>query len=83
VSWPRNPVTYASAHSPVHGKGGGGADLTGQANSVEKEKTTRGATTRQLANRACEAKREEGHAGEETGSDRSAPMGSEQERESA
>jgi hypothetical protein len=37
----------------------------------------------QLANRAREAEREEGRVGEETGADRSAPLGSERERESA
>jgi hypothetical protein len=35
-----------------------GAELTGQAHSAEKEKGTRGATARQLANRAREAERE-------------------------
>jgi hypothetical protein len=59
----------------------GRAELTGQAHSAEKEKGTCGATTRQLANRACEAEREEGRASEETGADRSAPLGSERERE--
>jgi hypothetical protein len=58
-------------------------DLTGQANSAEKEKGTRGATTQQLANRAHKVEREEGRAGEETGADRSAPLGSEREREGA
>jgi hypothetical protein len=58
----------------------GRAELIGQAHSAEKEKGTCGATARQLVNRAREAEREEGHAGEETGTDRSAPLGSERER---
>jgi hypothetical protein len=62
---------------------GRGGDLTGQAHSEEKEKGTHGATTWQLANRAREAEREEGRVGEETGADRSAPLGSERERESS
>jgi hypothetical protein len=62
--------------------GAGRAELTGQAHSAEKEKGTRRATARQLANQAREAKREEGRAGEETGADRSAPMGNERERKS-
>jgi hypothetical protein len=63
--------------------GAGRAELTGQAHNAEKEKGTRGATTRQLVNRAREAEREEGRAGEETGADRSPPLGSEREREGA
>ena len=42
-----------------------GAKLTGQAHGAEREKGTRGATTQQLANRAREAERGEGRAGEE------------------
>jgi hypothetical protein len=57
--------------------------MTGQAHSAENEKGTRGAMAQQLANRAREAEREEGRVGEETGADRSAPLGSERERESA
>jgi hypothetical protein len=57
------------------------AELTGWAHSAEKEKGTRGATAQQLANRAREAEREEGRASEETGADRSTPLGSERERE--
>jgi hypothetical protein len=63
--------------------GVGRADLTGQAHGAEREKGTHGATAQQLANRACETEREEGSAGEETGADRSAPLGSEREREGA
>ena len=38
-----------------------------------------GATAQQLGHRACETEREEKHAGEETGADKSAPLGSERE----
>jgi hypothetical protein len=41
------------------------------------------ATAQQLANRACATEREEKRAGEETSADRSAPLGSEREREGA
>jgi hypothetical protein len=58
----------------------GRAELTGQAHGVGREKGTRGATARQLANRARETEGEEGSAGEETGADRSAPLGSKRER---
>jgi hypothetical protein len=61
----------------------GVGDLTGQAHSIEKEKGTRGVMAQRLANRARETEREEGRAGEETGADRSAPLGSERERETA
>jgi hypothetical protein len=43
----------------------GKAKLTRQAHSAEREKGTRGATARQLANRARETKRERERAGEE------------------
>jgi hypothetical protein len=43
----------------------GKAELIGQAHDAEREKGTRGATTRQLANRACETERERERAGEE------------------
>jgi hypothetical protein len=52
------------------------AELTRQVHSAEREKGTRGATARQLANRAREAERESERA-KETGADRSAPLGSE------
>jgi hypothetical protein len=49
---------------------------------VQRErKGALGATAQQLANRAREGEREEKRAGEETGADRSAPLGSERERE--
>jgi hypothetical protein len=60
-----------------------GVDLTGQVHTAEREKGTRGATTQQLANGSREVERKEGHTGEETGADRSAPLGSERERKSA
>jgi hypothetical protein len=40
-----------------------------------------GATAQRLENRAHETEREEKRVGEETGADRSAPLGSERERE--
>jgi hypothetical protein len=61
----------------------GRADLTGRVQGAEREKGARGATTQQLANQAREAEREEERAGEETGADRSAPVGSERERKGA
>jgi hypothetical protein len=73
------------AKGPPRGSkaGAGRADLTGQAHSAEREKGTRGATTRQLANQARETEREEGSAGLETDANRSAPLGSEREEGSA
>jgi hypothetical protein len=59
------------------------ADLTGQAHGAEREKGTRGATAQQLANWAHEAETEEKRTSEETGADRSAPLGSERERKGA
>jgi hypothetical protein len=56
------------------------ADLTGRVHGEERERERKGAlgaTAQQLANRAREAEREEKHAGEETGADRSAPVGRE------
>jgi hypothetical protein len=49
---------------------------------VQREKGTRGATARQLANRAREAERESERV-KETGADRSALLGSERETEGA
>jgi hypothetical protein len=49
---------------------------------VQRErKGVLGGTAQQLANRAHEAEREEKRAGEETGADRLAPLGSERHRE--
>jgi hypothetical protein len=56
------------------------AELTRQVHGAEREKGTRGATARRLVNRAHEAERESERA-KETGADRSAPLGSERERE--
>jgi hypothetical protein len=42
-----------------------------------------GATAKRLAERAREAEREKERAGEETGADKTAPLGSEREREGA
>jgi hypothetical protein len=59
-------------------------ELTRQAHNAEREKGTRGATARQLANWAREAHRDrERERAKETGVDRSAPLGSEREREGA
>jgi hypothetical protein len=73
-------VRECALAGPRRGRGGGGANLTGQAHDTEREKGTRGATAQQLANRAHEAEREEGHGGEETSAARLAPLGSERER---
>ena len=56
-------------------------DLTRQAHDAEREKGTRGATARRLANRARETEREGERAGEVTGVDRLGPLGSERARE--
>jgi hypothetical protein len=64
----------------------GKAELTRQAHDAEREMGTRGATTWRLAIRAREneRERERGSApAKETGADRSAPLGSEREREGA
>ena len=59
----------------------GKAELTRQAHGVEREKGTRGGYGSALVNRARETERE--RTGKETGADRSAPLGSEREREGA
>jgi hypothetical protein len=62
--------------------GAGRAELTGQVHCAERErKGALGATAQRLAMRAHEIEREEGRVGEETGADRSNPLGSERERE--
>jgi hypothetical protein len=62
--------------------GAGRAKLTGEAHDVERERgRAHRAMARRLANRACEAEREEGSAGEETSADSLAPLGSEREGE--
>jgi hypothetical protein len=58
----------------------GKAELTRQVHGIEREKRTRGATARQLANRARETERES-ELVKETGADRSAPLGREREKE--
>jgi hypothetical protein len=60
--------------------GAGRAELAGKAHDAEREKGGgRGATTQRLAERARETEKEEGRAGETTGADKSAPLGSERE----
>jgi hypothetical protein len=62
--------------------GAGRAELTGQVHCAERErKGALGAMAQHLAMRVHETEREEGRAGEETGANRSAPLGSERERE--
>jgi hypothetical protein len=78
VSWPRNPATCASVHAPVHGERGEGGTNKAGPRRREREKGTRGATARQLANRARETERERGsERAKETGADRLAPLGRE------
>jgi hypothetical protein len=59
--------------------GAGRAELTGKAHSVERERRGARATAQHLAERARETEKEEGRAGEATGADMSAPLGSERE----
>jgi hypothetical protein len=59
-----------------------GPEPTGLAHDIERERA-REATVQCLAARARETERERERAGEETGADRSAPLGRERERESA
>jgi hypothetical protein len=56
--------------------------LTGLAHGVEREKGAHGSNDSALANQACVRERERERA-KETGVDRSAPLGSEREREGA
>jgi hypothetical protein len=73
-----------SAHSPVLGGcGEGGSEREGPRRRERERKGVLGATAQQLANRARKAEREEKRGGEGTGADRSAPLGSEREREGA
>jgi hypothetical protein len=62
--------------------GKGRVDLTGRVHGAER-KGALGATAQQLATWAREAEREDKHAGEETGANKSAPMGRERESERA
>jgi hypothetical protein len=60
----------------------GKAELTRQAHGAERERGTRGGNDSALANRARKTERESEWA-KETGTDRSAPLGREREREGA
>jgi hypothetical protein len=80
ASWPRNPATCVSAHSPVHGESGEGGTNKAGPWRREREKRMRGGNGSALANRARETERESERA-KETGADRLAPLGSERERE--
>jgi hypothetical protein len=62
----------------------GKAELTRQAHDAERQKGTCGGNDSALANRARETERErESEWAKKTGTDRSAPLGSEREREDA
>jgi hypothetical protein len=62
----------------------GKAKLTRQAHGAEREKGTSGGNGSTLVNRARETERgRESERAKETGTDRSAPLGSEREREGA
>jgi hypothetical protein len=81
VSWPRNPVTCASAHSPVHGESGeGGTDKTCPRRRERKE-DARGQRLGTGEPGPRNREREGERAGEVTGADRLGPLGSEQEKE--
>jgi hypothetical protein len=80
ASWPRNPATCAIAHSPVHGESGEGGTDKADPRCRERKGEARGNGST-LANQARETERE--RTGKETGADRSAPLGSEREREGA
>jgi hypothetical protein len=77
VSWPRNLVTCLSAHSLVHGRRGeGGSDREGP----WRRERGKGRSGQRLSNwRTGPVRQREKRAGEETGADRSAPLGSERE----
>jgi hypothetical protein len=83
ASWPRNPVTCASAHAPVHNeRGGGGTDKVGP----RRRERRKGCAGQRLGGwqSGPARQRERGSArAKETGVDRSAPLGSEREREGA
>jgi hypothetical protein len=81
TTWPRLPATGASAHALFHGgREKGGADSAGPRHR-EREDGQAGVTARRLAKRARKPEREEGLAGEETGTDSLAPVGTERVRE--
>jgi hypothetical protein len=73
-------VTCASAHASVHDERGGGRTDRAGPRRRERRKGVCGATARRLAIRARET---ESARGRKTGTDRSAPLGSEREREGA
>jgi hypothetical protein len=84
ASWPRNPATCASAHSPVHGESGeGGTDKAGPWRR-ERKGDARGQRlgTGELGPRDRERERESERA-KKIVADRSAPLGNEREREGA
>jgi hypothetical protein len=71
-------VTCASAHSPVHDGGGeGGTDREGPQRREREKRDARGNGSAPSEPGPRDREREEGHAGEETGVDRLAPLGSE------
>jgi hypothetical protein len=82
ASWLRNPVTCASAHSSVHGESGeGGTDKAGPRRR-ERKGDARGQWLGTGEPGPRDRERESERA-KETGADRSAPLGSEREREGA
>jgi hypothetical protein len=72
----------ARVHTRLSTTRAGKAELIRQAQGAEREKGTCGGNGSALANRARETERESERA-KETGADRSAPLGSEREREGA
>jgi hypothetical protein len=67
-----------SARSLVHG-GRGEGEYDREGPRCREREGARGATTRRLAEWVRETEKEEGRAGEATGADKSAPLGSERE----
>jgi hypothetical protein len=83
ASWPRNLATCASAHAPVHSeRGGGRTDRTGP----RRRERRKGRGGQRLDDWRSGPTRQRGRGStrvKETGADRSAPLGSEREREGA
>jgi hypothetical protein len=78
ASWPRIPATCASAHAPVHGEGEeGGTDREGPRRRERRGAWDNGSAPGRTGPRDRE--RRGTRAGEATGADRSAPLGSERE----
>jgi hypothetical protein len=75
ASWPRNPMTCASAHSPIHGESREGGTNKAGPRRREREKGKRGGNGSTPANRAHETERERegGHAQGRTAADRRGP----------